>query len=336
MAARALKDLDDAVPPLTRALTLMIRAAHQSAGSPSFTLLDSRNARAGRGTLAKATLSRILTPDPAAKDQSLPAWSYYEGLLAAVDVDPAPIHPQWQAAQEEWQARARGESPESSGPEEHSGSQESPELPAVLQPVSMGPALVGSVVELEPRMEPGYAAQPSPRTVATRRRRSLLVLASIVGSAAVVVAVSAFALIGGSQSQSPSPSQSRPQPQAAPASAPKAAHQPTAVLVTASPPITVLGKIVRTWNQDANNGRGGSIGVLVFPTPFALNGSNGPRHDGDVVEVVCHTAHGRMIHERLDAKHENSTGWFQIYYEDRLWWVPDHYISVPAGVPSCS
>jgi hypothetical protein len=350
MAARALKDLDDAVPPLTRALTLMIRAAHQSAGSPSFTLLDSRNARAGRGTLAKATLSRILTPDPAAKDQSLPAWSYYEGLLAAVDVDPAPIHPQWQAAQEEWQARTRGGSPEpsepleSSGSEEHSGSQESPELPAVLQPVSMGPALVGSVVELEPRleprMEPGYAAQPSPRTVATRRRRSLLVLASIVGSAAVVVAVSAFALIGGSQSQSqsqsPSASQTRPQPQAAPASAPKAAHQPTAVLVTASPPTTVLGKIVRTWNQDANNGRGGSIGVLVFPTPFALNGSNGPRHDGDVVEVVCHTAHGRMIHERLDAKHENSTGWFQIYYEDRLWWVPDHYISVPAGVPSCS
>jgi hypothetical protein len=81
MAARALKDLDDAVPPLTRALTLEIRAAHQSAGSPSFTHLDSRNVQAGRGTLAKSTLSRILTPDPAAKDQSLPAWSYYEGLL---------------------------------------------------------------------------------------------------------------------------------------------------------------------------------------------------------------------------------------------------------------
>ncbi|WP_370370499.1 hypothetical protein [Catenulispora sp. GP43] len=263
--------------------------------------------------MAKATLSRILTPDPAAKDQSLPAWSYYEGLLYALDVDPAPVQPQWQAAQEEWQARARGE------------------LSAVLQPVSVGSAVVASVVEvdldLDPRADSGFASQAAVRPMPARRHRSLPVLASIVGSGAVVVAVSAFALIGGS-----SPSR----PPAAAATAPHTTRQPTAVLVTASPPRTVLGKIVRTWNQDANNGRGGSIGVLVFPTPFALNGSNGPRHDGDIVEVVCHAAHGRMIHERLDTKRENSTGWFQIYYEDRLWWVPDHYVSVPAGVPSCS
>src|SRR5882762_5474191 len=106
MAARALKDLDDAVPPLTRALTMEIRAAHRDAGSPSFTLLDTRNVLASRGTLAKSTLSRILTPDPAAKDQSLPAWSYYEGLLYALGVDPAHFQSRWQAAQEEWQARA--------------------------------------------------------------------------------------------------------------------------------------------------------------------------------------------------------------------------------------
>ena len=47
--------------------------ACSDAGSPSFTLLDTRNVLAGRGTLAKSTLSRILTPDPTAKDQSLPA-----------------------------------------------------------------------------------------------------------------------------------------------------------------------------------------------------------------------------------------------------------------------
>ena len=323
MAARALKDLDDAVQPVTRAFTLEIRAVHQSAGSPSFTLLDSRNVRAGRGTLAKATLSRILTPDPAAKDQSLPAWSYYEGLLRVLDVDPAPFQARWQAAQEEWQARARGES--------------AALLPAVRQPVEAGTAVLASVMELEPRAEASLASQavvpvvpvalPLPVPVPVKRRRSLPVLASIAGSAAVVLAVCAFAFIGGSDSPSQPPAKAM-----APIS-----HPETAVLVTAAPPKTVSGKIVRTWNQDANNGHGGSIGVLVFPTPLSLTGSTGPRHDGDLVEVVCHTEHGRMTHERLDTGHENSTGWFEIYYVDRLWWVADHYISFGRGVqvPDC-
>ena len=310
MAARALKDLDDAVPPLTRALTLEIRTAHREAGSPSFTLLDTRNVLAGRGTLAKSTLSRILTPDPAAKDQSLPAWSYYEGLLCALGADPARFQERWQAAQEEWQARARGETAS---------------LPAVLQPVSVGTARPTSVMELEPKAGSTVTAQPVTRLVTVGQKHSLTVLAAIVGAAAVVVAVGAFAFIGGSGSQTQA---------GTPASNP---HQTTAVLVTTEPPTTVTGKIVRTWNQDANNGRGGSIGVLVFPTPYALNGSNGPRHDGDFVEVVCHTTHGRLTHERLDTGRENSTGWYQIYYEDRLWWVADHYISVGAGVqvPDC-
>lgn len=323
MAARALKDLDDAVPPLTRALTMEIRAVHRDAGSPSFTLLDTRNVLGGRGTLAKSTLSRILTPDPAAKDQSLPAWSYYEGLLYALGVDPALFHPRWQAAQEEWQARARGETAD---------------LPAVLQPVSIGGGLPGTVMELdlepkpepmpEPKLESPMAPHPVTRLVTVGQKHSLTVFAAIVGSAAVVTAVGAFAFIGGSRSQ--------PQAQPSPTVSAKKAHQPTAVLVTAKPPKTLTGKIVRTWNQDADNGRGGSIGVLVFPTPYALNGSTGPHHDGDIVEVVCHTPHGRLIHERLDADHVNSTGWFEIYYEDRLWWVPDHYISVGGTqVPNC-
>lgn len=312
MAARALKDLDDAVPPLTRALTMEIRAVHRDAGAPSFTLLDTRNVLAGRGTLAKSTLSRILTPDPAAKDQSLPAWSYYEGLLYALGVDPALFQPRWQAAQEEWQARARGETVE---------------LPVVLQAVSVGGGLPGSVLEREPKVEPAMAPHPVTRLVTVGQKHSLTVFAAIVGSAAVVLAVGAFAFIGGSRSQ----------PQPPPTASPAKAHQPTAVLVTAKPPKTLNGKIIRTWNQDANNGRGGSIGVLVFPTPYALNGSNGPHHDGDIVEVVCHTPHGRLIHERLDTNRVNSTGWFEIYYEDRLWWVPDHYISVEGGaqVPNC-
>jgi hypothetical protein len=311
MAARALKDLDDAVPPVTRAFTVEIRTVHQSAGSPSFALLDSRNIRAGRGTLAKATLSRILTPDPAAKDQSLPAWSYYEGLLCALDVDPAPFQARWQAAQEEWQARARGESAA---------------LPALRQPVSAGTAVLASVMELEPRAETSLTPQHMTLPVPMKRRRSLPVLASIVGSGTLVLAVCAFAFIGGSHSQSQ-----------ANAAGPNS-HPETAMLVTTAPPKTVSGKIVRTWNQDANNGHGGSIGVLVFPTPFSLNGSAGPRHDGDLLEVVCHTDHGRMTHERLDTGHVNSTGWFQIYYLDRLWWVADHYISFARGVqvPGCA
>jgi hypothetical protein len=329
MAARALKDLDNAVPPVTRALTLEIRTAHQNAGSPSFTHLDGRNVRAGRGTLAKSTLSRILTPDPAAKDQSLPAWSYYEGLLYALDVDPAPFQARWQAAQEEWQARARGESAELAEV-----------LQAGRQPVSVGPGLptaatsatsattvveLGPRTELSPRPDSAFGPQTAVRTVRVRRRYSLPVSALIVG-AMVAVAIGAFVLIGSSRSGAQSTT---------PAS--NATHQPTAVLVTNSPPKTVAGRIVRTWNQDADNGHGGSIGVLVFPTPFALNGSNGPRHDGDLLEVVCHTEHGRLTHERLDTAHENSTGWFQIYYEDRLWWVADHYISFAAGVqvPAC-
>jgi hypothetical protein len=314
MAARALKDLDDAVPPLTRAFTMEIRAVHRDAGSPSFTLLDTRNVLAGRGTLAKSTLSRILTPDPAAKDQSLPAWSYYEGLLYALGVDPALFQERWQAAQEEWQARARGETAD---------------LPVVLQSVSVGGGLPGSVLEREPKVESTMAPHPVTRLVTVGQKHSLTVFAAIVGSAAVVLAVGAFAFIGGSRSQS--------QPQPSHTASPAKAHQPTAVLVTAKPPKTLTGKIVRTWNQDANNGRGGTIGVLVFPTPYALNGSTGPHHDGDIVEVVCHTPHGRLIHERLDTNRVNSTGWFEIYYEDRLWWVPDHYISVEGGaqVPNC-
>jgi hypothetical protein len=219
MAARALKHLDNAVPPLTRALTLEIRTAHQSAGSPSFTHLDSRNVRAGRGTLAKSTLSRILTPDPSAKDQSLPAWSYYEGLLRALDVDPAPYEPRWQAAQEEWQARTRGESSD---------------LPAVRQPVATAPALYAPVMELEPRVESSLATHPSVRPARVERRHSLPVLASIAASGAVVVAVGAFALVGGSRSQPPADD-------AGPDN-----HSPTAVLVTDAPPKTVTGKIVRT------------------------------------------------------------------------------------------
>lgn len=356
MAARALKDLDAAVPPLTRAFTMQIRTAHQNAGSPSFTVLDSRNIRAGRGTLAKATLSRILTPDPAAKDQSLPAWSYYEGLLYALDVDPAPFQAQWQAAQEEWQARARGESVAAAAvsagaaaaadtvaandtivaadtiPVAANASADSiaTALPAVRQPISAGTTVLASVMELEPRPESGLAPQTVALPIPAKRRRSVLLPASIVGSLAVALAIGAFAFIGGSHSQ--------PKPDAAlPDTAPNTAQE-TAILVTTAPPKTVSGKIVRTWNQDANNGHGGSIGVLVFPTPFSLNGSTGPRHDGDIVEVVCHTDHGRMTHERLDTGHPNSTGWFQIYYVDRLWWVADHYISFARGVqvPECA
>lgn len=313
MAARALKDLDDAVPPVTRALTVDIRTAHRDAGSPSFTHLDIRNVRAGRGTLAKSTLSRILTPDPAAKDQSLPAWSYYEGLLSALDVDPAPFQERWQAAQEEWQARTRGEPAEA---------------PAVLQPVSVGTSAMAPVMELEPRVEPTWVLQPVVRTVAMPRRYSLPMLAALVGTGvavAVAVTVGVLAFLGRSPSQR----------QADPTGS--SVHPATAVLVTDAPPKTVPGRIVRTWNQDADNGHGGSIGVLVFPTPYALNGSTGPRHDGDVVEVVCHTGHGRLTHERLDTGRENSTGWFQIYYQDRLWWVADHYIGFADGVqvPDC-
>ncbi|ACU75101.1 hypothetical protein Caci_6247 [Catenulispora acidiphila DSM 44928] len=310
MAARALKDLDAAVPPLTRALTLEIRTAHRSAGSPSFTHLDTRNVRAGRGTLAKSTLSRILTPDPTAKDQSLPAWSYYEGLLYALDVDPAPFQPQWQAAQEEWQARSRGESPD---------------LPAVLQPVSVGvlqPTLLTPTL-----LAPAPPIDRDPRRTPPRRRHPLLIPASIAGSAAAIVAISAFAFIGGTP-HTPPKTATPPAPNT---------DRTTAILVTNAPPTTIPGKIVRTWNQDANNGHGGSIGVEVFPTPYSLTHSVGPHHDGDLVEVVCHTPHGRLTHERLDTNHENSTGWYEIYFEDRLWWVPDHYVGFAPGaqVPDC-
>lgn len=320
MAARALKDLDTAVPPLTRALTLEIRAAHREAGSPSFSLLDTRNVMAGRGTLVKSTLSRILTPDPAAKDQSLPAWPYYEGLLCALGVDPAPFQARWQAAQEEWQGRSRAKA----------GG-----LPVVLQAVSVGAGLSSaSAMELEPRAEAGVPSRPVTRLVTVGRKHSLTVLAALACSSvvavavAVAVAVCAFAFTGGSRP---------PTRTAVPAPVTKTHQSAKAVLVTAEPPQTVTGKIVRTWNQDANNGRGGSIGILLFPTPYALNASNGPHHDGDLVEVVCHTPHGRLIHERLDTGHVNSTGWFEIYYEDRLWWVPDHYISFARGVtvPDC-
>ena len=182
----------------------------------------------------------------------------------------------------------------------------------------------------ESRAEADIPSRPVTRLVTVGQKHSLTVLAAVVGSAAVTVAVCAFAFIGGSRSQVPTPA-------AAPAPVSKTHQLATAVLVTAEPPKTVTGKIVRTWNQDANNGRGGSIGILLFPTPYALNASNGPHHDGDLVEVVCHTTHGRLIHERLDTDHVNSTGWFQIYYEDRLWWVPDHYISFARGVsvPKC-
>lgn len=341
MAARALKDLDDAVPPATRALTLDIRTAHRNAGSPSFTRLDSRNIRAGRGTLAKSTLSRILTPDPAAKDQSLPAWSYYEGLLSALDVDPAPFQARWQAAQEEWQARARreevgeaagetgGEAAEAlAGQAAGEAAGEAAEAPGVRQPAAVGTAVMTPVRELEPRVESAWVLRPVPREVPVRRRYSLPVLLAVVGAgAAVAVAatVGVLALLGRDPAR---PHTDPPGP---------TARQATAVLVTDAPPKTVPGRIVRTWNQDADNGHGGSIGVLVFPTPFALNGSTGPHHDGDILEVVCHTEHGRLTHERLDTGHENSTGWFQVYYQDRLWWVADHYISFAGGVqvPDC-
>jgi hypothetical protein len=118
-AARRFRELDTAVPPLTRDLTAELRAAHQRAGCPSFIEVDERNVRAGRGRLTKATLSRIFTPDPHGRDQSLPAWAYYEELLRVLDEDPERYRERQEAAQREWQARNRDQSaePEKSEPD---------------------------------------------------------------------------------------------------------------------------------------------------------------------------------------------------------------------------
>jgi hypothetical protein len=99
-------ELSDAIPPRTAELTQAIRAAHEEAGRPSYRKLNDVNRRAGRAVLSPATISRILKPDPYAKDQkSLPAWDYYEDLLLVLGQSPERFADRWQAAQDEWQAR---------------------------------------------------------------------------------------------------------------------------------------------------------------------------------------------------------------------------------------
>ena len=99
-------DLSDAIPPRTADLTRAIRAAHEEAGRPSYRKLNDVNRRAGRAVLSPATISRILKPDPYAKDQkSLPAWDYYQDLLLVLGQPPDRFADQWRAAQDEWQAR---------------------------------------------------------------------------------------------------------------------------------------------------------------------------------------------------------------------------------------
>jgi hypothetical protein len=99
-------DLSDAIPPRTADLTRAIRAVHEEAGRPSYRKLNDVNRRAGRAVLSPATISRILKPDPYAKDQkSLPGWDYYADLLLVLGQSPERFHGQWQAAQDEWQAR---------------------------------------------------------------------------------------------------------------------------------------------------------------------------------------------------------------------------------------
>jgi uncharacterized protein DUF2690 len=117
-----MRKLSDDVPPLTAGLTRDIRAAYERAGSPSYTTLGQRNRRAGRGVLSKATISRIMTPDPHAKDQkSLPNWAYYEDLLQVLDQDPESFHARWETAQREWRARSPMPEGTSADPEDAAG-----------------------------------------------------------------------------------------------------------------------------------------------------------------------------------------------------------------------
>jgi len=99
--------LNEVVPPATRALTTVIRHAHGRAGSPSFRALSDRNTRAGRGVLAKATLSRIFSPNPRSAE-GLPEWTYYAELLQVLGADPAEHHAGWESARTEWATRAPG------------------------------------------------------------------------------------------------------------------------------------------------------------------------------------------------------------------------------------
>lgn len=84
---------------------MVIRDAHSRAGSPSFRALSDRNTRTGGGVLAKATLSRIFSPNPRSAE-GLPEWTYYAELLRVLGADPAEHHGAWESARTEWATRA--------------------------------------------------------------------------------------------------------------------------------------------------------------------------------------------------------------------------------------
>lgn len=171
-SGNSLGKLSDAVPPLTAALTEAIRAAYADADSPSYTTLNTRNRRAGRGVLSKATISRILKPDPEAKDQkSLPGWTYYKDLLQVLGHDPATYEDPWKAAQREWQER-----PLQTG---QTSSNEDPVQPAGKPwwrrrwflfgaPVSVATVLLAAIF-LPPLLDSADSQTPNPDTNSSER-----------------------------------------------------------------------------------------------------------------------------------------------------------------------
>ncbi|HWC82982.1 MAG TPA: hypothetical protein VG756_23760 [Pseudonocardiaceae bacterium] len=262
-----LKDLDEAVPPLTRALTGELRNAHASTDGMPYPELINRIQESGKGVLGKSALSRIFSPNPnPGKQRSLEAWRSYAAVLSALGEDPDEYRDRWQAAQEEWAAQIGGHAPD----------------------------------EIRPQ--------------SAKRTR----LPYWIGSAALVAAAVAL-LVWQPWSAARTPV----------ASSPQSRPEPVAVLVTGTPPVTIQGVIVRTYHAGE-----GSIGVRVFPTPYSnAGGQNGPRPDGAEVDVVCHVAGGRMVHEDLEPPgKQNSAGWDQVYYENHLYYVSDHYLAFPGGV----
>lgn len=268
----------DALPPHTQSLTDDMQAALEAAGGLSYKQLEIRAA----GSLSKATLSRILSSNPKARENSLPDWSYYERFLTALGNDPEPYRTSWENAQQEWKewksALNQGTQSHQSGESEAAGA--------------------GSRLS----------------------RRSTV---TWIALAVIVAAIAVWQLPKLWSASSPG---------APPTTTAGAAL--TAAPVTGTPPPTVPGTITRTYNAAQQR----PIGVRVFPTPSSpAGGAQGPTDDGVTVDVVCHWLTGRSVDEHLDTSHPTSRGWYEIVFNNRFWYVSDHYVAFPAGVqvPTC-
>jgi transcriptional regulator with XRE-family HTH domain len=111
---------------------------------------------------------------------------------------------------------------------------------------------------------------------------------------------------------------------------------PTAPLVTANPPATLPGKVVHTWSDELHK----FVGVYRFPSATTTAGRALGPNEGDIVQVVCHNKRGRLVHEDHPAPGwpANSTGWYRIYSDNRLWYLPDQYVDLQTNQrpPDCT